>query len=50
MALEGDCSVIDTLVQLLSQEDGLSHRAEIVRILRNEAMKVERVQALEAEP
>ncbi len=50
MALHGDSSVVETVVQLLSQADGLSHMAEVVRILLNEAMKIERAQALEAGP
>ena len=50
MALAGNSNVIETVVQLLSQEDGLAHMAEVVRILLKEAMKVERAQALEAEP
>jgi len=50
MALEGDSNVIETVVQLLSQHDGLAHMAEVVRILLNEAMKAERAQALEASP
>ena len=50
MALAGNSNVIETVVQLLLQEDGLAHMAEVVRILLNEAMKVERAQALEAEP
>ena len=50
MALEGNSNVIATVVQLLSQADGLAHMAEVVRILLNEAMKLERAQALEAEP
>jgi putative transposase len=50
MALVENSNVIETVVQLLSQEDGLAHMAEVVRILLNEAMKVERAQALEAEP
>jgi hypothetical protein len=50
MALAASSNVIETVAQLLSQENGLAHRAEIVRILLNEAMKVERAQALEAEP
>ena len=50
MALEGDSNVVETLVQLLSQHDGLSHMAEVIRILLNEAMKVERAQALQAMP
>jgi putative transposase len=50
MALAGNSNVIETVVQLLSQENGLAHMAEVVRILLNEAMKVERAQALEAEP
>ena len=50
MALEGDSNVVETVVQLLSQHDGLSHMAEAIRILLNEAMKVERAQALQAMP
>lgn len=50
MALAQNSNVIETVVQLLLQEDGLAHMAEVVRILLNEAMKVERAQALEAEP
>lgn len=50
MAFAGNSNVIETVVQLLSQEDGLAHMAELVRILLNEAMKVERAQALEAQP
>jgi len=50
MALAENSNVIETVVQLLLQEDGLAHMAEVVRILLNEAMKVERAQALEAEP
>ena len=50
MALEGKSNVIEMVVQLLSQHDGLSHMAEIVRILLNETMRVERTQVLEAEP
>jgi transposase-like protein len=42
-------SVIETVVELLC-ENGLSQMAEVVRILLNEAMRVERSQALEAEP
>jgi putative transposase len=50
MALEGNSNVIEMVVQLLSQHDGLSHMAEVVRILLNETMRVERTQVLEAEP
>lgn len=50
MALEGNSNVIEMVVQLLSQHDGLSHMAEIVRILLNETMRVERTQVLEAGP
>jgi len=46
----GESNVIETAVQLLSQHDGLSHMAEVVHILLDEAMKVERAQALEASP
>ena len=50
MALEGDSNVIETVVQLLSQHDRLAHMAERVRILLNEAVRVERAQAWEASP
>lgn len=42
-------SVIETVVDLLT-ENGLSQMAEVVRILLNEAMRIERSQVLEAEP
>lgn len=42
-------SVIDTVVELL-QENGLLQMAEVIRILLNEAMRLERSQVLEAEP
>lgn len=50
MALVEDSNVLETVVQLLSQQDGLAHMAEIIRIVLNEAMKVERAHALEATP
>ncbi|HEV2324041.1 MAG TPA: IS256 family transposase [Terracidiphilus sp.] len=49
MAHQPDSNVIETVVQLLC-ESGLSHMAEAVRIMLNEAMKIERSQALEAAP
>ncbi len=42
-------SVIETVVDLLT-ENGLSQMAEVVRILLNEAMRIERSQVLDAEP
>ena len=44
-----DPSVIETVVELLT-ENGFSQIAEVIRILLNEAMRVERNQALQAEP
>jgi hypothetical protein len=44
MALEGDSNVIETVVQMLSQHDGLSHMTEVVRILLNEAIESGRAQ------
>lgn len=49
MAHPADSSVIDTVVQLLT-ENGLPHMAEAVRLLLNEAMRIERSQVLEATP
>ncbi|MFZ5558391.1 MAG: IS256 family transposase [Pseudomonadota bacterium] len=49
MAHHTDSSVIDTVVQLLS-ESGFAHMAEAVRILLNEAMKIERSHVLGAAP
>lgn len=49
MAHRSECSVVDTVVQLLS-ESGLSQMAEAMRIMLNEAMRIERSQAIEAEP
>lgn len=49
MAHQPECSVVDTVVQLLC-ESGLSHMAEAIRILLNEAMRIERSQVLGAEP
>lgn len=45
MAREGDCDVIETVAQLRSQQDGLAHMAVAVRILLNDAMKVEQASA-----
>ena len=49
MAHQPDSNVVETVVQLLC-ESGLSQMAEVVRIMLNEAMKIERSQAIEAEP
>lgn len=49
MAHQPDSSVVETVVQLLC-ESGLSQMAEAVRIMLNEAMRIERCQALEAGP
>lgn len=49
MAHQPDSSVIETVVQLLC-ESGLSQMAEAVRIMLNEAMRIERSQVLEAAP
>jgi putative transposase len=49
MAHQPDSNVIETVVQLLC-ESGLSQMAEAVRIMLNEAMKIERSQVIEADP
>ena len=49
MAHQPESSVVDTVVQLLC-ESGLSQMAEAVRIMLNEAMRIERSQAIEADP
>jgi putative transposase len=49
MAHQGDSNVIDAVVQLLS-ENGFGNMAEAMRIVLNEAMRVERSQALDAQP
>lgn len=49
MAHQPDSNVIDAVVQLLTQ-NGLPHMAEAVRLLLNEAMRLERSQVLEADP
>lgn len=49
MAHQADNSVIETVVQLLS-ENGLPHMADAMRLMLNEAMRIERSQALEADP
>lgn len=49
MAHQGDSTVTETVVQLLN-ENGLTHMAEAIRLLLNEAMRIERAQVLEAEP
>lgn len=49
MAHQPDSTVVDTVVQPLC-ESGLSQVAEVVRIMLNEAMRIERSQVIEAEP
>jgi putative transposase len=49
VAHQPDSNVIETVVQLLC-ESGLSQMAEAVRIMLNEAMKIERSQVIEAAP
>jgi transposase-like protein len=49
MAHQADSSVIETVVQLLC-ENGLSHMADAMRLMLNEAMRIERSQVLEAAP
>jgi len=49
MAHQPDSTVIETVVQLLC-ESGLSQMAEAVRIMLNEAMRIERSQVLGADP
>jgi len=49
MAHQADSNVIDTVVQLLI-ENGLPDMAEALRLLLNEAMRIERSQVLAAEP
>jgi len=49
MAHQPESNVVDTVVQLLC-ESGLSQMAEAVRIMLNEAMRIERSRTIEAEP
>lgn len=49
MTHQVESNVVDTVMQLLC-ESGLSHMAEAVRIMLNEAMKIERCRAIEADP
>ena len=49
MTHQADDSVIEDVVQLLC-ESGLSHMADAMRLMLNEAMRLERSQALEAGP
>jgi len=49
VARQPDSTVIETVVQLLC-ESGLSQMAEAVRIMLNEAMRIERSQVLAADP
>lgn len=49
MAHQPDSTVVETVVQLLC-ESGLSQMAEAVRIMLNEAMRIERAQVIGADP
>jgi transposase-like protein len=49
MAHQADSNVIDSVIQLLC-ENGLSHMAEAMTLMLNEAMRVERSQAIGADP
>jgi transposase-like protein len=49
VAHQPESNVVDTVVQLLC-ESGLSQMAEAVRIMLNEAMRLERSRVIEAEP
>jgi putative transposase len=49
MAHQADNNVIEIVVPLLC-ENGLSHMADAMRLMLNEAMRIERSQALEAGP
>jgi putative transposase len=49
MTHQPESNVVETVVQLLC-ESGLSQMAEAVRIMLNEAMRLERCQIIEAEP
>ncbi len=49
MAHQADDNVIENVVQLLC-ESGLSHMADAMRLMLNEAMRIERSQALDAGP
>jgi len=49
MAHQSESNVVDTVVQLLC-ESGLSQMAEAVRIMLNEAMRLERTQVIDAKP
>ena len=49
MAHQIESNVVETVVQLLS-ESGLSQMAEAIRIMLNEAMRIERSKSLTAEP
>jgi putative transposase len=49
MAHQSESNLVDTFVQLLC-ESGMSQMAEAVRIMLNEAMRLERSQVIEAQP
>jgi hypothetical protein len=49
MTHDEQCSAFDSMIQLLADE-GFEGQAEAIAILVNEAMKIERAEALNAEP
>jgi len=49
MTHDEQCSAFDSMIQLLGDE-GFEGQAEAIAILVNEAMKIERAEALNAEP
>jgi len=49
MTHQSESNVVDAVMQLLC-ESGLSHMADAVRIMLNEAMRIERSQVIEAAP
>ncbi len=49
MTHDGQCTAFESMIQLLADE-GFEGMAEAIAILVNEAMKIERAEALNAEP
>jgi len=49
MAHQGECNAIEAVIQQLA-ENGLESMGEAIRVLLNEAMKLERSQTLQAQP
>lgn len=49
MAHRSESNLVETVVQLIN-DSGMSQMAEVVRIMLNEAMRIERSRVIEAEP